>query len=118
MSEQQDADAQDTPEQARRRENLQLTETGRHLSYTSPRDWRTRSSNVSVSPGPGFRRLHKVVGAEGFEPSNTGSKVPRLTAWPRPIERARTALRGATTVAQNLDFSRPDGRRQAGPRCS
>ena len=26
-----------------------------------------------------------LVGAEGFEPSNTGSKVPRLTAWPRPI---------------------------------
>ena len=30
---------------------------------------------------------HSVVGAEGFEPSNTGSKVPRLTAWPRPIIR-------------------------------
>src|SRR5207342_2987723 len=27
----------------------------------------------------------ELVGAEGFEPSNTGSKVPRLTAWPRPI---------------------------------
>ena len=26
-----------------------------------------------------------LAGAEGFEPSNTGSKVPRLTAWPRPI---------------------------------
>ena len=26
-----------------------------------------------------------VVGAGGFEPPNTGSKVPRLTAWPRPI---------------------------------
>src|SRR5262245_40361820 len=25
-----------------------------------------------------------MAGAEGFEPSNTGSKVPRLTAWPRP----------------------------------
>jgi hypothetical protein len=25
-----------------------------------------------------------LAGAEGFEPSNTGSKVPRLTAWPRP----------------------------------
>src|SRR6185295_17829893 len=98
--------------------NLQLTETGRHRCYTSPRDWRTRSSNVSVSLGPGIRGLHKVVGAEGFEPSNTGSKVPRLTAWPRPIERARTALRGPTTVAQNVDFNRPCGRRQAGPECS
>ena len=28
-----------------------------------------------------------LAGAEGFEPSNTGSKVPRLTAWPRPIVR-------------------------------
>src|ERR1051326_6998028 len=25
-----------------------------------------------------------LVGAGGFEPPNTGSKVPRLTAWPRP----------------------------------
>ena len=25
-----------------------------------------------------------MVGAGGFEPPNTGSKVPRLTAWPRP----------------------------------
>src|ERR671918_72419 len=36
-------------------------------------------------------RLHAVgldrkamAGAGGFEPPNTGSKVPRLTAWPRP----------------------------------
>ena len=26
----------------------------------------------------------RLVGAEGFEPSNTGSKDPRLTTWPRP----------------------------------
>src|SRR5205823_3024461 len=26
-----------------------------------------------------------VAGAGGFEPPNTGSKVPRLTAWPRPF---------------------------------
>ena len=32
----------------------------------------------------------RLVGAEGFEPSNTGSKVPRLTAWPRPIWWAQT----------------------------
>src|SRR5258706_7575438 len=25
-----------------------------------------------------------LAGAEGFEPSNTGSKAPRLTTWPRP----------------------------------
>src|SRR6266542_52260 len=25
-----------------------------------------------------------LAGAEGFEPSNAGSKVPCLTAWPRP----------------------------------
>ncbi len=35
----------------------------------------------------------RMVGAEGFEPSNTGSKVPRLTAWPRPIVRCRVAPR-------------------------
>src|SRR5262249_31218098 len=27
----------------------------------------------------------RVVGAGGFEPPNTGSKVPRLATWPRPI---------------------------------
>ena len=32
-------------------------------------------------------RRRGMVGAEGFEPSNTGSKVPRLTTWPRPIKR-------------------------------
>src|SRR5262249_32057058 len=31
-----------------------------------------------------------MVGAGGFEPPNTGSKAPRLTAWPRP-SRAREA---------------------------
>src|SRR5690606_27678327 len=29
-------------------------------------------------------RRRRLVGAEGFEPSNTGSKDPRLTAWRRP----------------------------------
>ena len=29
-----------------------------------------------------------LVGAGGFEPPNTGSKVPRLAAWPRPIDPA------------------------------
>src|SRR6185503_16873833 len=32
------------------------------------------------------RLTHDVVGAGGFEPPNTGSKVPRLAAWPRPIK--------------------------------
>src|SRR5207247_4278775 len=27
-----------------------------------------------------------MVGAGGFEPPNTGSKVPRLATWPRPSE--------------------------------
>src|SRR4029078_1462303 len=35
------------------------------------------------SPKP-LGLMVKLVGAEGFEPSNTGSKDPRLTAWPRP----------------------------------
>ena len=39
-----------------------------------------------------------VVGAEGFEPSNTGSKVPRLTAWPRP------------SIGRDLSARRPRGR--------
>ena len=36
----------------------------------------------------------KVVGAGGFEPPNTGSKVPRLTAWPRPIDGSGAARHG------------------------
>src|SRR3954465_4251243 len=39
-----------------------------------------------------------MVGAGGFEPPNTGSKVPRLTAWPRP-SRARQAIRKRLSVA-------------------
>ena len=31
----------------------------------------------------------ELVGAGGFEPPNTGSKVPRLTAWPRPTTSPR-----------------------------
>src|SRR5205823_13269979 len=33
-----------------------------------------------------FQVCEKLAGAGGFEPPNTGSKVPRLTAWPRPNE--------------------------------
>ena len=35
-----------------------------------------------------------VVGAGGFEPPNTGSKVPRLTAWPRPINESQSRSAG------------------------
>src|SRR5213080_2487074 len=35
-----------------------------------------------------------VVGAGGFEPPNTGSKVPRLATWPRPIVRVSSGLPG------------------------
>src|SRR5205814_8822823 len=38
---------------------------------------------ATVAHGRGHRE-RRLAGAEGFEPSNTGSKVPRLTAWPRP----------------------------------
>src|SRR5215831_7242414 len=30
-----------------------------------------------------------MVGAGGFEPPNTGSKVPRLSTWPRPSPPSR-----------------------------
>src|SRR5215213_10177780 len=58
------------------REDLQFTKTGRrHYGITNHLQPRAM-----------------LAGAEGFEPSNTGSKVPRLTAWPRPIESAPFAL--------------------------
>ena len=34
----------------------------------------------------------ELVGAEGFEPSNKGSKDPRLTAWPRPNTPGQTSI--------------------------
>ena len=43
---------------------------------------------------PFVRRPHRLAGAEGFEPSNTGSKAPRLTAWPRPNRATTEAPRG------------------------
>src|SRR5262245_11109030 len=60
---------------------------------------------------PGERRM---AGAEGFEPSNTGSKVPRLTAWPRPTVMIPGAFQswryGSTGVAElpsaNREFIR------------
>src|SRR6185295_9632313 len=44
-----------------------------------------------------------MVGAGGFEPPNTGSKVPRLTAWPRP-SRAHEANYKTLSVA-DLPFT-------------
>ena len=58
-------------------EDLQLAEPGRHQAFTAE-----RSSHRCARSRP--QRQLLLVGAEGFEPSNTGSKVPRLTAWPRP----------------------------------
>ena len=49
-----------------------------------------------------------LVGAEGFEPSNTGSKVPRLTAWPRPIENSAAALSSALPQPCMPGMRRPD----------
>ena len=42
---------------------------------------RSSAARVSTADVPPWRGL---VGAGGFEPPNTGAKVPRLTAWPRP----------------------------------
>ena len=55
----------------------------KHLEIPEARLWHRLSSRI-VPDRPG-RPPEKLVGAEGFEPSNTGSKGPRLTAWPRPI---------------------------------
>src|SRR6185503_11435745 len=65
-------------------EDLQFAEPARHDGVTNhlgapcrPFAVTRRDRSSAVPPG--------LAGAEGFEPSNTGSKVPRLTAWPRPI---------------------------------
>ena len=51
-----------------------------------------------------FRVEPDLVGAGGFEPPNTGSKVPRLTAWPRPT--TRRASRRARAASANPKCSR------------
>src|SRR4029453_5345705 len=54
-----------------------------------------RARRLPVNPrrraGDETRRtsVAELVGAGGFEPPNTGSKVPRLTAWPRPTTSPR-----------------------------
>ena len=94
------------------REHLQLAEPGRHAEVTlgslrrrgavRPRTCRVGRWSASDRrahrrrPARGAhraRRLQELAGAEGFEPSNTGSKVPRLTAWPRPISPLRVLPR-------------------------
>src|SRR5262245_45601503 len=50
-----------------------------------------------------------LVGAEGFEPSNTGSKDPRLTAWPRP----KTSRRPEPRARSTFETSCPRGAGQA-----
>src|SRR5438093_7162410 len=48
-----------------------------------------------------------MAGAEGFEPSYTGSKAPRLTAWPRPNRTRRLRRSGRRSLL--------GARRGAGP---
>src|SRR3954452_10043750 len=46
-------------------------------------DGHVRIAQHCLTPTTASTR-NEVAGAGGFEPPNTGSKVPRLTAWPRP----------------------------------
>ncbi len=60
-------------------------------------DIRSVDHALPVPLGPGHaapRRGPGLAGAEGFEPSNTGSKAPRLTTWPRPSGSTALRLRG------------------------
>src|SRR6185436_10499312 len=69
-------------------------------------DWRLASGGPCAprrSPRLCHRTCTALVGAGGFEPPNTGSKVPRLTAWPRPsTERRPTAARPTHPLATRL----------------
>src|SRR5581483_5372517 len=62
-------------------------------------------------------QLVEVAGAEGFEPSNTGSKVPRLTAWPRPKQSAsRSVPTSVSPASPQVDrSSNPPVRQSASP---
>src|SRR6185503_2383472 len=55
--------------------------SGEHLQFAEP-GCHERITHHHLQP-------RDLAGAEGFEPSNTGSKVPRLTAWPRPTVTCR-----------------------------
>src|SRR5215471_12390689 len=60
---------------------------------------------------------NRRVGAGGFEPPNTGSKVPRLTAWPRPktiencgIRELKTSILAIPQFPDSpIGFPRPPG---------
>src|SRR5262249_57533155 len=52
-----------------------------------------------------------VVGGGGFERPNTGSKVPRLTAWPRPSA-ARAPVVSAPRKSPGLETNRSDSEAQ------
>src|SRR4029450_2212487 len=52
-------------------------------------------SRLASIPGRALASTQQtMVGAEGFEPSNTGAKVPRLTAGPRPSTSTPTRMPG------------------------
>ena len=69
-------------------------------TFSSPNN---RHEGLPISAQP-----RGLAGAEGFEPSNTGSKVPRLTAWPRPIvvTGLRTHCRAHRALSNSGDFCR------------
>ena len=66
----------------------------KHLEIPEARLWHRQSAHVARRRSRG-RAFPNVVGAEGFEPSNTGSKDPRLTAWPRPSDSPLAACQAA-----------------------
>ena len=53
----------------------------------------------------GASAASRMAGAGGFEPPNTGSKVPRLTAWPRPNEAFSCQLSAVSISYQKLSDS-------------
>src|SRR4029453_2862630 len=50
----------------------------------------TRVTSFAVRAPTSMMAGPDVVGAERFEPSNAGAKVPCLTTWPRPTMRDST----------------------------
>ena len=71
-----------------------------------PSDRRSRSVAWRITVAF-IRTAKNLVGAEGFEPSNTGSKDPRLTAWPRPTITCVTwRLAHSTSPARQICLTR------------
>ena len=85
------------------RKELQMTAVHRLVGKLRIRPARSRDS-----VGPNHIAPASMVGAGGFEPPNTGSKVPRLTAWPRP-----SPIRGASPLGLPYTLSRSPLRRLA-----